>query len=703
MEYNRLQLAQDKLKSIYGYDSFRQGQHTIIEQILNGTDTIGIMPTGGGKSLCYQIPALVLPGITLVISPLISLMKDQVDALAELNIPATYLNSTLSVSEERERQNLIEDGFYKLIYVAPERLEQYQFQQLLSRISLSLVAIDEAHCMSQWGHDFRPSYLSISSWLEQLEQNPTVLALTATATTEVCKDLQNFLHIGEHHVISTGFERSNLTFKVKKGLNKKRFIDSYITSKKKESGIIYASTRKEVDQIYQHLSSSGISVAAYHGGMNEKERSRSQEAFIHDEVNIIIATNAFGMGIDKSNVRFVVHYNLPRTIEAYYQEAGRAGRDGEASECVVLFSPQDVRTQAFLIEQSDRNELRQEMEYKKLQQMTAFCHTERCLQQYILNYFGDDSNKTCGKCSNCVQTGEKVNKTREAQMVFSTVKRTRERFGKTIISQILVGSANQKLKQLQLTNVTTYGLLKTWSQKDVAEFIDILMAEEYLVPMGTTYPTIQLTEKAVQVLMGELEVFLTETVTAIQSEEHDVVFEALRELRKQISTESRIPPYMIFSDKTLKEMSRLIPLTIEEFSSVSGVGEQKQEKYGQAFLEILQQFKDKQPMDLEVEPANKGRKTKKGQFLETAKRFHDGDSIEHLAEVLSLSEQTIIKHLLKAQQDGVELSLEQYVKPEDREIILQVANEVGSDYLKPIKEALPEHITYQDIHFTLGK
>ncbi|MFC0561901.1 DNA helicase RecQ [Halalkalibacter alkalisediminis] len=700
---NRLQLAQEKLKSIYGYDSFREGQRTIIEQILNGTDTIGIMPTGGGKSLCYQIPALVLPGVTLVVSPLISLMKDQVDALTELNVPATYLNSTLSASEERQRQNRIEEGYYKLIYVAPERLDQYQFQQLLSRINLSLIAIDEAHCMSQWGHDFRPSYLTIATWLEHLSQNPTILALTATATPEVCKDLQNFLHINERQVISTGFERTNLTFKVKKGINKKKFIDSYITSKKKESGIIYASTRKEVEQIFQHLSESGVSVVAYHGGMNEQERSLSQEAFIHDKVDLIIATNAFGMGIDKSNVRFVIHYNLPRTVEAYYQEAGRAGRDGEPSECVLLFSLQDVRTQAFLIEQSDRNAIRQEMEYKKLQQMTAFCHTERCLQQYILHYFGDDTNKTCGKCSNCVHTGEKVNKTREAQMVFSTVKRTRERFGKTIISQILVGSANQKLKQLQLTDVTTYGLLKTWSQKDVAEFIDILMAEDYLAPMGTTYPTIQLTEKAVQVLMGEQEVFVTETVTTVQREENDDVFEALRELRKEISTESRIPPYMIFSDKTLKEMSSLIPLTQEELSTVSGVGEQKLEKYGQAFLEVLKQYKDKQRSVIEFEPPRKGKRTKKGQFLETATLFQKGESISNLAETLSLSEQTIVKHLLKAQQEGVELNLQQYVKEEDREMIIQAADEVGTEFLKPIKEVLPEHITYQDIRFTLGK
>jgi ATP-dependent DNA helicase RecQ len=698
----KMQLAIEKLRSIYGYHSFRDGQQNIIQQIVSGIDTIGIMPTGGGKSLCYQIPALVLPGVTLVISPLISLMKDQVDALLELNIPATFLNSTLTAREENERLNQIQEGVYKLIYVAPERLEQYQFQHLINRIPLSLIAIDEAHCMSQWGHDFRPSYLTISSWIEQLPQTPTVLALTATATKQVCKDMQDYLHIKEEQVITTGFERTNLTFQVKKGVNKKRFIDSYLQSKKKESGIIYASTRKEVEQICQQLASDGYEVAAYHGGMKEEERSRSQEAFIHDEIKIIIATNAFGMGIDKSNVRFVLHYNIPRTIEAYYQEAGRAGRDGEDSECILLFSPQDVRTQAFLIDQSDRNDARQEMEYKKLQQMTAFCHTERCLQQYILHYFGDVTNKTCGKCSNCLQVGEKVNKTREAQMVFSTVKRTRERFGKTIIAQVLIGSSNQKIKQLQLSNISTYGLLKKWTQKDVTEFIDILTAEEFLLPLGTTYPTLQLTEKAVQVLLGEQEVYVTENLKASQPDEQDEVFEALRDLRKELSTESKIPPYMIFSDKTLKEMSRYIPLTIEEFSAISGVGEQKQEKYGQTFLAVLNTFKDKKPSTNVYDVPKLETKKSNGQYLETAKRFQEGEGIEQLAVTLALTEQTIVKHLLRAQQEGIELNLENYVKKEDRELILQVANDIGMDRLKPIKEALPEHITYHDIRFTLG-
>ncbi len=701
-----LHTAEEKLKSIFGYDQFRDGQRMIIEKVLKGTDTLGIMPTGGGKSLCYQIPALVLPGVTIVISPLISLMKDQVDALSELGIAATYLNSTLTVEEERQRQTNIIEGKVKLVYVAPERLEQPYFQQLVESISLSVIAIDEAHCMSQWGHDFRPSYLNITQWIEQLAERPTVLALTATATEQVRDDLQEYLQIEREHIVATGFARPNLRFQVKKGVNKKRFIESFLAARKEESGIIYATTRKEVEQLHADLQATGYQVARYHGGMSEKERSLGQDAFIRDEVKVMVATNAFGMGIDKSNVRFVLHYSIPRTVEAYYQEAGRAGRDGEESDCVLLFSPQDIRTQTFLIEQSDRLEERQAMEYKKLQQMTAYCHTERCLQQYILHYFGDEREMTCEKCSNCANSGEEVDRTKEAQMVFSCVKRMRERFGKTLIAQVLVGSSNQKIKQFDLMNVSTYGIMKDWTQKAVTELIDVLTAEGYLQPTGSSYPTLQLTEKALLVLTGKQAVHLMEALPVEDTVEQDDVFEALRQCRKQLANEQQLPPYMIFSDRTLKEMSRLIPLTLDEFSQVSGVGEQKLEKYGDAFLTILHTFSDrKQTASISIERTSRkatNTKAKKGQHLETAEKFLSGATVAELVEEQALTEQTIIKHLIRAQEEGVELRLWEYVKDVDRQLIQNTAKEIGSERLKPIKEALPEHITYQDIHFALS-
>ncbi len=697
--------AERLLKTVFGYDNFRTGQRKIIEQVLSSVDTLGIMPTGGGKSICYQIPALLFPGVTIVISPLISLMKDQVDALTEHGVQATYLNSTLTEQEAIERERKLLEGQYKLVYVAPERLEQPSFYQLVKQLDLALVAIDEAHCMSQWGHDFRPSYLRVATWLEELEQKPIVLALTATATRQVQHDLRTYLQIQEEHVVVTGFARDNLRFQVKKGVNKKRFLHSFLQARREESGIVYASTRKEVEQIYTELLEAGYQVSYYHGGMSEQMRTSAQEAFIRDEVNVIIATNAFGMGIDKSNVRYVIHYSIPGTIEAYYQEAGRAGRDGEESDCILLFAPQDVRTQMFLIEQSDRLADRKEMEYKKLQQMTAYCHTERCLQQYVLDYFGENSKKTCHACSNCVQTGEKVDRTKEAQMIFSCVKRMRERFGKTIIAQVLVGSTNQKLKQFQLMNLSTYGIMKEWTQKEVVELIDLLTAEEYLSPTGTSFPVLQLTEKAISVLMGQEEVLVTEVGEPEELPEQNEVFEALREKRKQLADEQNLPPYMVFSDRTLKEMSRMIPLTHDELAMISGVGAMKLEKYGESFLQLLETFKDRKPSSPSYEEGPRRRTAPKKQtsYIQTAERFLHGETVAEIAALCSLTEQTIIKHLLRAQKEGFELKLWEHVDPAVRTQILHVVSEIGTDYLKPIKEALPPHITYQDIHFTLSE
>ena len=591
------------LKKYFGYDSFRSGQEELIDSILSGRDTVGVMPTGAGKSVCFQVPALLFPGVTVVVSPLISLMKDQVSALLQNSIPAAYINSAMSANEQTFTLREALRGKYKIIYVAPERLVSHSFLEMCSMLSVSLVCVDEAHCVSQWGQDFRPSYLAVRDFIATFEARPVVCAFTATATERVRRDMVKLLGLKKPFVSVLGFDRPNLYFEVAKPLNKFTALKRYLELFSGKSGIIYCATRKKTDELYAVLSSEGYSVTEYHAGLDKDIRRRNQELFINDKKEIVIATNAFGMGIDKSNVSFVIHYNMPGDVESYYQEAGRAGRDGSEAFCILLYSGEDIAIQRYFIDHTQENEELSALDalnlrrtkLKKLGAMIEYCENARCLRRYILSYFGESSPERCENCSYC--TGELSGKdvTVTAQKVLSCVFRVREKEPATVISRLMKGERDEYIVSVGYDRLSTFGLLEDMPMKSIEDFIVYLLSADCL--FEDEKGALHLTERAHAVLFRSMRLRQKSPREKRKSAEKNAGFDGalyrkLHKLRRMLAAKQSIPPFTVFTDATLRKIAQNKPRTHEEFAAVPGVSAEKERKYAEAFLKLINEHSE---------------------------------------------------------------------------------------------------------------
>lgn len=715
------------LKKHFGYESFKKGQDQIIDHIMAGNDVLGIMPTGGGKSLCYQLPALMLSGLTVVVSPLIALMKDQVDGLVENGISATYINSSLSAAENRERLQGIRQGDYQLIYVAPERLLTDQFLNLCQGIPIAFVAVDEAHCISQWGHDFRPSYRDIPQFIARLPKRPIVAAFTATATRYVVEEIKTLLTLKNPFELTTGFDRPNLHYRVVKPTDKYTYVRDFLKHSFKEgSGVIYCATRKAVESLTQKLKTQGFSVAPYHAGMDTESRSRVQEAFMMDQAAIIVATNAFGMGIDKPDVRFVIHYNMPKNMEAYYQEAGRAGRDGKASDCILLYSPADIVKQKLMMAQNPSSPERDQMQLENLQILVNYCHTNDCLRREIIQYFGEPTAySSCGNCSNCQEGSEFVDMTVASQKVLSCIYRTDQRFGVNTIIQVLRGSKNKKLMDWKLDQVSTYGIITDLSEGTLRELIMNLIARGFISMTADQFPILKLHQSSKQVLKGEVEVMIRKEHMEIsdkkKSKKGKVIGEQvdlgllglLQEKRKEIATEKRVPLYVVFANTVLEEMAQLMPTTKDRFLQVKGVGEKKYDSYGKSFMDVIQAYQvekgivsepEKQVVRAESKPEQtQSNEPSKDRYALTLEAYSEGLTLQEIAEKRELTQTTIVAHLKRLTDAGHNIDWTRFISQDLEAQIAQVVKVVGAASIKAIKMELPEEISYADINLFLAK
>jgi ATP-dependent DNA helicase recQ len=596
------------LQTYFGYTSFRPAQEAPVASLLQNEDVVAIMPTGAGKSICFQIPALCKSGISIVFSPLISLMKDQVDSLVDQNIPAALINSTLTQTEFNKTMYEVRSGKIKLLYIAPERLGSNFFCNVLRSMPISQVIVDEAHCISQWGHDFRPSYRLIGDWLSSLPKRPVVGAFTATATKAVENDIKKLLGLDCANVYVTGFDRPNLSFSVVRTPKRMDYIVDYVRRHSNENGIIYCSTRKDVERVYDNLTRAGIQTGYYHAGLSDEMRQDMQNKYAFDQLQVMVATNAFGMGIDKSNVRYVLHYQMPRNMESYYQEAGRAGRDGAPAECILLYSGQDVRVHKYLIEQGHLEPQREQVELRKLQSMIDYCFCSTCLRKYMLAYFGEIVPwLECSNCSSCNTKGERVNVTKEAKAIFRAIIATEERYGASMISSIVRGERTDRITRSRLDALSVFGYLSDIGDKEIKGLIQQFVASGYLRSSTGKYPILSVTAGAEEVLAGhkEVEEIRQEVIVPSRKTKKSAsisrsevprsgsggLFEHLRQHRKQLASQLGVPPYIIFPDTVLIDLANVRPSTLGEFGNIKGVGEAKLKKYGLSFLAVISQYK----------------------------------------------------------------------------------------------------------------